>query len=448
MSVLPRISSLLRFTGLGALASGMGCTPGTFEIPLSTSSDTTPATGSTSGMDSATAAETTTTASSSESTGDPIDCIPAERVADWWNPGWRRRRALQLDVSGLTGSLSNFPVLVRVPADELEGTWSEREGADLRFFAGDHSVEYDYEVDDLGPDGRLVIWVRLPVLDTSVGMVDLWMYYDNPAAEPGAVPSDVWAAPYVSVHHLGSDLLDSAGSHHGSSTWEPPLCEGPCGPKLGTARDFEPELLHEVILDNPQDYELVDDPYLESYTFTISLWLRTSSLTETQWIPMVAKGDDSWRVHSNDSARIGMGLDCGHPACESVIAKGSNNYNPAVPLGYDVNDDQWHHFAATFGYLQEPPEQPPPFWEPETRLRLYVDGEVAFDEELPFFLIPEDPQPVRIGHNANTQNRYRGALDELRIAYGEKGPEWIAAEFAMVDQELMILAGSELLCPG
>ncbi len=463
MSIRRRIPSVLRVVGLGVPLWVVGCTPGTFEIPLSTSSaggsssDTEVATGSssdasaTAGMtttgETTTAVETTTTGDSSESSGGPLDCVPLERVTDWWNPGWRRRRALQLDVSALTGSLSNFPVLVRVPAEELGETWSERDGADLRFFAGDLSVEYDYDVDDLGPDGRVVIWVRLPVLDAAAGTVDLWMYYDNPRPDPGPEPADVWVAPYVSVHHLGSDLLDSAGSHHGSSNWEPPPCEGACGPKIGIARTFEPELLHEVILDNPQDYDLGNSPYLESFTFTISLWLRTSSLAEANWIPMVAKGDDSWRVHSNDQARIGVGLDCGVPACEPVIVGGGTNYNPAVAPEYDVNDDQWHHFAATFGYLEEPPEQTPPFWEPETRLRLYVDGEEAFSVDLPFFQIPEDPQPVRIGHNANNQNRFRGALDELRIAYGEKGPEWIAAEFAMVDQELVTLAESEWLCP-
>jgi hypothetical protein len=43
-------------------------------------------------------------------------------------------------------------------------------------------------------------------------------------------------------------------------------------------------------------------------------------------------------------------------------------------------------------------------------------GGVAASPVLPSFLVPEDDQPVRFGHDINTARRWRGDLDEVRIS--------------------------------
>ncbi|MCA9708996.1 MAG: alpha-ketoglutarate-dependent dioxygenase AlkB [Myxococcales bacterium] len=294
-------------------------------------------------------------------------------------------------------------------------------------------------------DGRLPVWVKLPQLDPAAGSQRVWMYYDNPEAPAGSSSAEVWV-DHVAVLHLGATLLDSVGAHSGASQWEPALCADACEPRVGIARSFTPELVHEVILDNSEVLDFGSDPYEPTLrAFSVTLWMRSSWFSDYMWGPFIAKGDGTWRVHTfSMSDNFGVGLDCQAP-CE-VPVDSLGNYNLDAS-GYNVNDDQWHHLAVTFGPVGEVPRPLPPNWMPDIDLRLYVDGVLAASEVLSHFRVPADAQPVRLGHNANTQNRFRGDLDELRIVDRVLSPEWVAAEFEVIDGELLSEGDAEVLCP-
>lgn len=424
--------------GLGLVVSA-ACTEGTVSIPIGST---------TGGVDSSSSASlpgadsTGSTGAGPGSSSGSSSCVPADE--DWWDAAWSRRRSLTIDTSSFMGPLVNFPVLVRVDPDALGPTWSERGGADLRFRGADQGSALAYERDDLGADGRLPVWLELPLVDPAAGSLTVWMYYDNPEAEDGAAPVDVWG-DHVAVHHLGADLLDSTGRHHGTSQWEPTPCEDRCEPKIGISRVFQPELVHEVVLDDSAGLDFGSDPYSRTLSFSVSLWMRSDWFSTYQWGPFVAKGDETWRVHTFASSNFfAVGMDCQSPCGSPVDVLG--NYNLEAD-GFNINDDQWHHIAMTFGPAVEVPEPLPMNWEPDMRLQLYVDGVVAASEVLTGFFVPADDQPVRFGHNANTQARYRGALDEVRLIARELSPEWVAAEHAVVEGELVSEGEPQVRCP-
>ncbi|MEM9459709.1 MAG: LamG domain-containing protein [Myxococcota bacterium] len=428
---------------MGTLVASVACTEGTFVIPVGSASGDVESSSSTSSSSSSSGSGVTgSTSGGSGLSGTASDCVPAGD--DWWDLAWGRRRALEIDTSGFAGSLVNFPVLVHLDPEALGATWTERGGADLRFRDADGQNAFAYEIDDLGPDGRVPVWLEVPQINPEASPLIVWMYDDNPAATEGASPTDVWG-DHVAVLHLGADLLDSTGRHHGNSQWEPIPCQGECEPKVGVSRVFTPEMVHEVVLEDSEGLNFGSDAFADDLEFSVSLWMRSDWFANYMWGPFVAKGDETWRVHTFFTTNFfSVGLDCQSPCGTSVDALG--NYNLEAD-GFNVNDDQWHHIAMTFGTAEPIPKVPPPGYDPDMRLRLYVDGVEAASEVLTTFRVPADGQPVRLGHNANTQNRYRGALDELRIIDRALPPEWIMAEFAVVDAEPVSVGDPQVRCP-
>ncbi|MEM9456199.1 MAG: LamG domain-containing protein [Myxococcota bacterium] len=453
-------ASIPLVTGL-AVAS---CTPGTFEIPLSSTSSSS-TTGPTTGL-ATEPSDTEPIATTSEtdpepgpSSGDTSGtCTPIEEMEGdegWWDDKWLRRRMVEIDTSIFPGAVSNVPVLLRMDASSLGPTWSERGGADLRVRAADDGGTLDYEIDDVDADGQLFMWVKLPQLDPAAGSQTVWLYYDNARADPWLDSDRVWTG-FISVHHLGSDLDDAVGGHDGKSQWEPELCDGRCGPRVGIARDFVPELAHEVVLDGEQDFDLGNDPYQPTINFTVSVWMRSSLLADYGWGGVVAKGDSTWRLHTTDLAgeqdeRIALAFDCYLPTCAGIVDPWFNynvvGYDPTGTAEDDINDGAWHYVVTTFEDVAPPPVLPAEYL-PTVQVHIYIDGAlVAASPELEEVLIWEDDQPVRFGHNINGAERFAGTLDEVRIMTGVRSPDEIAADYLTVVEDHVAVGEEQQICP-
>ncbi|MEM7154932.1 MAG: LamG-like jellyroll fold domain-containing protein [Myxococcota bacterium] len=443
------------------LVAGLACGPSTYEIAVSGSSGGPPTAGTepsamSTGPTSTTRGDTdpsdtteTTVAADSGSSGG--DCV-SQDDGGWWRTEWTRRRLLEIDTTVFDAAVTDLPVLLRLDSEGLGPSWSERSGADLRFRA-EGDVEVSYEIDDVDSDGNLAVWLSISELDPAAGSMPVWMYYGNPQAEAPDGAEAVWSG-HISVHHLGTDLEDSAEDHTGRSNWEPEVCDGKCGPRIGVARRFDPEQLHEVIFDGHQDYDLGVSPYEPAVMeFTISLWMRAASLAEYPWGGLVAKGDDTWRLQASSfpdapklDERITFGYDCNpiQTACTGAPIDMAGNANLVSNVA--VDDNQWHHVATTVEIIDEPVPLPIEYI-PDVRIRIYIDGiEAATPQEVFGFLLPEDDQPVRLGHNISAANRWQGDLDEVRFEARARSAAEIAADYATVVNEHVAIGEEDVLC--
>lgn len=444
------------------VVAGIACGPTTYEIAVSGTSDsqssvsTGPSAMSTGpglATDDTTAGSDSpqTTAVDSSSSGG--GCMEPTGEQAWWRPEWTRRRLLEIDTTVFDATVTDLPVLLRLDSEALGSSWSEREGADLRF-RGPGDVEIAYDIDDVDSDGNLAIWLSIAELDPAMGSMPVWMYYDNPKAEADPDGGEAVWSGHISVHHLGTDLRDSAEDHHGQASWPPEVCDGKCGPRIGVSRHFDPEQLHEVVLDGHQDYDLGVSPYEPAVMeFTISLWMRAATLADYPWGGLVSKGDDTWRIHASSlpdnpalSERIAFGYDCNpaQTACTGAPIEFDNNANLISTT--TVDDSQWHHVAASVEIIDEPVPLPIEYI-PDVRIRIYIDGEEAAEpQEIFGFLLPEDDQPVRLGHNIVAANRWQGDLDELRFEARARSAAEIAADYATVVHEHVAVGEEQELC--
>lgn len=440
-------------TAVATLLACTSCAADGYEIPLSssTSSATSPQPSDSTTTSPPPDSTTTSPPPTAESSSGEPDCVMPTEEAGWWRKEWRRRRQLQIDTSIFAAPIDDLPVLLRVEATSLGASWSERSGADLRF-RSESDVEIPLDIDDIDADGTLFVWLAMPRVDPAEGSQTVWMYYDNPRAEANPDTAEAVWTGHISVHHLGTDLEDSAEDHHGASPWPPEVCDGKCGPRIGVARRFDPEELHEVIFDGHQDYDLGVSPYPpEVMQFSVSLWMRAASLAEYPWGALIAKGDATWRVHASSypedirlTERVTFGFDCTLPECTSRQFDEANNANLVSFTA--VDDNQWHHVAATMEIVGEPDPLPPEYI-PHVIARIYIDGvEAAEPYDMPAFLIPEDDQPVRLAHNISNATRWRGDLDEVRIEARARSAAEIAADYATVVEEHIAVGEEQELC--
>ncbi|MBQ3810169.1 MAG: DUF2341 domain-containing protein, partial [Kiritimatiellae bacterium] len=126
-------------------------------------------------------------------------CIPARSGATAVDP-LAFRKSVTFTVAGYTGvqSLADFPVLVRISTNALDGfSYADcaADGSDLRF-ADDADNLYPYEIDTWDPDGESLVWVRVPSLANGAKFL---MYFGS--SDPGATaPGDVWSRYAVVIH--------------------------------------------------------------------------------------------------------------------------------------------------------------------------------------------------------------------------------------------------------
>ncbi len=308
--------------------------------------------------------------------------------SDWWNPQWTHRRRLTLDTSTFTGPVTDFPVLVRLPA--LAGVSAS--GADLRFVSIDGTTTYAYDLDSFSALGSSAIWVKMTIPQASVD-TELWVYYGNPAAQAATSGAMVFSPTHVSVHHLGS-FVDATGNGHLASNGSVSSVPSTnLAGRIGAARTF----------DGTDDYLALangDGPYDFTVTMSASAWVKVAGF-EDEYQAIVTKGDSSWRLARANTT--------------NGVAFGWNDSNNLLGTT-SVTGTEWRHVAIV---------------QTQTTKNVYVDGQL--DETIANSdLLDNNSYSVRFGMNEESTSggaRYwHGDIDEVRISATSRDAAWISAE--------------------
>lgn len=330
-------------------------------------------------------------------------CFITERIKAQ-PPGYSFGKQLLIQSSQVPGGtpINDFVMLVALTDNDLRsvpngGNVESSSGYDIIFTLGDCSTVLDHQIEKYDPaTGTYIAWVRLPQLN-STSNTNVHMYYGNGSVSSDPSTPSTWGTDYYGVWHLHNNLLDATstsydGTNNGSMN-------APNG-KIASGRNF----------DDPNDFIDINSFPQISSAFTISGWVRTEDPSE--------QGQRIFCDDENNDPE-GYALSVGDPGTERLRFY-IRSLNP-VSLDSPNNtilSNTWHHCVAVF--------------DPSvSEKRLYVDGSLVASDGYAGSFVSSQGNASIGGElpGGETNNRFEGDLDEIRVAKDPLASERIEAQY-------------------
>lgn len=331
-------------------------------------------------------------------------------AADWYNASWASRKKITIDKSKVSGTQTDFPVLINLTTDTDLAADAQDDGDDLLFTSSDGATKLSHELEKFdGTTGQLVAWVKVPSLSSSTNTV-LYLYYGNAGATNQQSATAVWDANYKGVWHLkegtsGTDSIKDSTSNAHSGTPAAGVALNTTGLANGAA-SFDAD--NEVIdVTDHLDFDFA------SNNVTVSAWVKTVS--NTIYKPIVehyigGSPGSGWYldVDANNSP-YGAGVLFFEHRNTSGVGKAITSVGRA-------DNDQWHYAVVTITSTGT--------------AKMYLDG-VLENTDATFTSLNNGNETLKIGDLDGAGGYYgQGPLDEIRISNGiARSAGWITTEY-------------------
>ena len=291
---------------------------------------------------------------------------------------------------GLTGSVSNFPILVRLDNDYFDFTQAKVDGADLRFSDGNGSpLPYEIEYWN-ATTGFAAVWVKLDAVNTSIQTVNI--HWGNGGASDASDGAAVFETSngFSGVWHL-SQAGSDATANNNDGTLEGDLPSAVAG-LIGVAHDF----------DGDGDYvsfSSVNGIPVGNSNYTMSGWVNASQMGNL--------GIVGWGLWGTGNSVNALRL-------LQETTTGIRHYWWANDLDAATGDISmaWHHVAA--------------FFDGTTRA-IYLDGEQIGSNTPSGHNVP-NADNMRLG-STNNGEFFDGVLDEIRVSSVARSPAWLRLSY-------------------
>jgi biopolymer transport protein ExbB len=203
----------------------------------------------------------------------------------WWDPAWPQRVRLTLDTTGLTETLTGFPLLVVLTPARIDYGSVAANGADLRFVADDQATVLPHEIEQWVPGGTSYVWVRVPLVSAGGPLTDVWLYYGNGAAAGAQNGAGLWQG-YRAVWHLNG-FTDATGNGHTGTNLGGSAPSTDAAGRIGRARLFDGlndrvAVAHDAAL-----------AFGAGDSYTLTAWVNPETLP-AKWQGLVTKTYGLW----------------------------------------------------------------------------------------------------------------------------------------------------------
>lgn len=309
----------------------------------------------------------------------------------WWNGDFSKRK--ELTINGGATVLNNFTV----PIDITYDSDMQTDFDDIRFINGScdlvQTLEMDYEWDRKIDSTSALLWLRLDNLPTAG--LNVCMYYGNSGAGDGEDEDNAWSPEYAGVWHFsegaGTTTNDTIGTGDGRGT----------GTFTGTptwnVTDFGYGLEFDGTTTERVDIE--DNSYIEFLTDDVSIEVIASYYDATARRTIVGSiTTDGYNFGSSD------------PSVDTQMFDNNGNANQADG-GDDITLNDLHFFGVSYDQTAN-------------EVSLYEDGRVdslnAIAHTLTFTRADK-----QFGAVENTNGKFYGMIDEIRIINGTKSDAWM-----------------------
>lgn len=331
--------------------------------------------------------------------------------------GFRFRQKLALDNAG-GETIADVPILVALDPSVFDYPTARADGADVRFFDPD-GTPLVHEVERWEPDGRSLLWVRVPEVTGGSTRDYVWLYYGDPeAGPPSADPREVWSA-YQAVYHMGEGPTDSGPLRLDGEAVGSQVVAG----RIGAGRE----------LDGTSDHILIgpDPPVLNAVGgITLEAWVRPDTTFERDQVVLTVSARGL--TVSRAQIKIVPG------ELPRVVFRTQDAAEPSATFALDdpVPVSEWTWIAAVADL---------PAGEVTIALNggehLGRTGTEAFLATTP----PTDPDQAYLGRDEVDGEWFAGTLDEVRIAGRAMSDDWIALQYASMTGALVSFEPAEEL---
>lgn len=321
----------------------------------------------------------------------------------WYNTAWGYRKAIVISHTQVSGTQTNFPVLISLASDADLAAHAQSSGNDILFTSSDGVTKLNHEIESYtSGTGALIAWVQVPSVSSSSDTT-IYMYFGNASASNQQNASGTYDSNYGAVWHLGTgSSLSMSDSTSNAETATNSSATATTGQIYGAAS-----------FSGSGQYISVPSAVLPSSgNFTVSLWFKTSSSgvlfseqntaigsTPGSWDPMLYVGTDG-KLHGG----IYPGV----------------SFTPIASTG-TVNDGNWHYAVLVVD-------------KSGTTQTLYLDGSsvgsITGTPEGPFTYVS-----VGAGYSLNYPSPpglyFNGQIDEVRVSSSAtaRSASWITTEY-------------------
>ncbi|CAB1057424.1 Beta-galactosidase (EC [Olavius sp. associated proteobacterium Delta 1] len=342
------------------------------------------------------------------------------------------RRAITIDgsaVSGTSGTLDNFPLLVSLSgdwlkttaADAVNGTIENANGWDIVFRDSDERTQLDHEIEKYdGNAGTLVAWVRIPSLDkVDANETTIYMYYGNcgiTASQENV--SGVWDSNYVGVWHLVEGDSTAADFYQDSTSND----------KHGTLTDADLDTIQDdgqisKAMDFNGDADYIQTMSGESKTaanFTWEAWFKTDTTTGPHILLWQGNQTDNGWSSGDPTGDHEAHVNIGKYDTDNIIGCYYGNDEDVAADTIQINaaftdTTGFHHVAFVITNADTA----------TVSGELFLDGtSVGTDTTTQNTRDDWDPD-LRIGGPGAIERLFDGILDEVRVSTTARSADWI-----------------------
>ncbi|MBN1759926.1 MAG: DUF2341 domain-containing protein [Chitinispirillaceae bacterium] len=327
--------------------------------------------------------------------------VEPENVTDLSFPSWSFSRKLVLNTgttgADVAGSVTGFPVLVRLNAGNFDFESSRSDGADLRFVKPDGTtLPFAIERFDT-VNKRAEIWVKVDTVHGSDSLQYITMYWGNPSASNGSNSSAVFdgADSVTAVWHMLQDCKDATG---GGNDAEENSATDTIG-IIGTCKKFKgnDSIMVPGLLGSPPN-------------LTLSAWAQLDSVS----------GDGSEILSLGDAAMIRMDFVMNDHGTDGLVHQSENTVFYNIFSGRFLVGTGWHLITLTVNM------------EPNI-LTLFIDGEEVntrtdLDATINYTGVGRNTYIGKQG-NGKTDFNFIGRIDEVRAYSKALSPDYIKLSF-------------------
>ncbi len=307
-----------------------------------------------------------------------------------------------MTVAGYSGTttLSDFPVLVRISPERIEGfsyAQCAANGADIAFTDAD-GMPLSHEIDTWNTSGESLAWVKLSSLEGTA--TTFRMTWGDSEATASATSSATWPG-YVGVWHMGEASGTCANSSPCGATYDAePTGSSKDGQKLYAGGDSPVGGARQLSDSNVDSYLTVPNYDAENVgnAFMISAWFR---MTSVSGYPRLFARKAVWTDTNGWEVEIS--------GYTGIMARGASQYSSTLAVSSLQNT--WRHIAVVYN---------------GSTSTVYCDGKKIGDNSIA--TVTDNGNDLRLGAWVS----YGVSMDECRLMKGAASADWVKAEYDTV----------------